>query len=155
MFGRNSLLQIPFLIVVLVLAGFGIRYAYTQGFRTIIASELASKPAETQPLSFQPLSGCGLDSHLRYENPLRCKMEMRAAAADQTQPLTFHADPLPTMTKEQSETAGGWLLLAGLGIPLSLGIAGFFGFLMFRHASRQEDEEANSPSYRDRIRSPR
>jgi len=136
MFGRNSLLQIPLVILALLLGGVGARYAFTQGMHTIVASRTTSAP-KVEPLSIQPLSGCGLDSQLRQDNPLRCQMEMRAAATER--PLVFHAQPLPTMTKAQSEAASGWFLLAGLGIPLSLGIAAFFGYVLFRHASRQPD----------------
>lgn len=141
MFGRGSLLQIPFVIAGLLLGGFVVRYAYTQGFHTIVAAERANKPPAVQPLSLEPLSGCGLDPHLQYQNPLRCQMEMRAAGAGNRQPLVFHAAPLPTMTKAQSEQASGWFLLAGLGIPLSLGIAGFFGYVLFRHATARVPED--------------
>jgi hypothetical protein len=106
------------------------RHAFTEGMQTVIASE----PKPQQAHSDSPLmsQGCQLDEHLQYVNPLRCQMEMRQAEREGHGPLVFHADPIPTMTKAESEKAGGWFMLAAFAVPLSLAAAAVLGFLILR-----------------------
>ena len=46
--------------------------------------------------------------------------------------LPAKAEPIKTMTKEQSETAGLWFVIAALAFPASLVGAGLLGFLLLR-----------------------
>jgi hypothetical protein len=141
----GHLLSIPLLIAALVLVGWVARYAFSQGMHTVIASQTASASANAPSMSVGPLSGCGLDSQMRQENPLRCQMEMRQAAADaqgENYRLVYHASQPPgaplapaTMTKAESETATGWITMAMVAIPLSLLIAGVLGFLVYAAAT--------------------
>jgi hypothetical protein len=148
MVGR--LLQLSVLIAVLVAGGWAARYAFSQGMHTVIASQATSSPANTQPVSIGPLSGCGLDSHMQQENPLRCQMEMRQAAADtqgENYRLVYHAPRPPgaamapaTMTKAESENATGWFTMAMVAIPLSLLIAVGLGFLVYAAATADRSD---------------
>ena len=105
------------------------RHAMSEGLHTIIASERPMPKVESPTLTMWD-GACKLDSNLQVANPLRCKMEMRAAGSEN--PRVFHANPIPTMTKAESETASGWFMLAAFAIPLSLGAAAILGFLLFR-----------------------
>lgn len=141
----GRLLQIPLLIAALALGGWAARYAFSQGMHTVIASEKPTSLANTQPLTVGPLSGCAFDSRMQQENPLRCQMEMRQAAADargENYRLVYHApnppaplDPPAAMTKAESETASGWFMVAMIAIPLSLLAAAGLGFLVYAAAT--------------------
>jgi hypothetical protein len=106
------------------------RHAMSEGLHTVIASERRPMPKVESPALTMWDGACKLDSNLQVANPLRCRMEMRAAGGDN--PLVFRAKPISTMTKAESESASGWFMLAVFAIPLSLGAAAFMGFLLFR-----------------------
>lgn len=140
----GRLLQIPLLMAALVIGGWAARYAFSQGMHTVVASEKATPLVSVQSPSIGPLPGCGLDSHMQYENPLRCRMEMRQAAAAGTRDgdnrLVFHApDPPVTMNKAESKTAAGWFTAAMIAIPLSLLLAGAAGFLVYCSVGKKND----------------
>jgi len=120
----KSLLMITLAIFI---GGYVARHAFSEGMHTIIAAQSARPKFESAPVT--TLGGCQLDSHLQYANPLRCRMEMRNAP-----PFPAPVAPVETMMKTQSETAGGWLMLAVFAVPLSLGLAGLLGFLLLRAA---------------------
>ena len=105
------------------------RHAMSEGLHTVIASERPMPKVESPTLTMWD-GACKLDSNLQVANPLRCQMEMRAERSEN--PLVFHAKPIPTMTKAESEKASGWFMLAAFAIPLSLGAAAVLGFLLFR-----------------------
>ncbi len=123
----STLKTLVLIALAILIGGYVARHAFSEGMHTIIAAQPAVPKFESS--SVTTLGGCQLDSHLQYSNPLRCRMEMRNATA-----LPAHAAPIETITKEQSETAGGWLMLAVFAVPLSLGLAGLLGFLLFRAA---------------------
>jgi len=109
------------------------RQAFTEGMQTIVASQPKPQAPSESP---SVLQGCQLDEHLQYANPLRCRMEMRQAERDGRGPLVFHAQPIPAMTRAQSESVTGSFMLAVFAVPLSLGIAGVLGFLIVKGSAR-------------------
>ncbi|MFL6689075.1 MAG: hypothetical protein ACJ8IR_02650 [Alphaproteobacteria bacterium] len=123
----SALKSLLMIMLAIFIGGYVARHAFSEGIHTIIAAEPATPKFESAPVT--TLGSCQLDSHLQYSNPLRCRMEMRNAPA-----FAAHVAPLETMTKAQSETASGWLMLAMFAVPLSLGLAGLLGFLLFRAA---------------------
>ncbi|HEX3945810.1 MAG TPA: hypothetical protein VHW69_17175 [Rhizomicrobium sp.] len=123
-----SVLRFLLPLVVIVIGGYVARHAFSEGMQTVIAAQPG--PAKPESETFTPLPGCQLDAKLQYANPLQCRMETRAAGDEY--PLVFHAKPIKSMTKAQSETASGWFQLAVFAVPLSLIVAALFGFLLFR-----------------------
>ena len=126
----NFFFRLVLPVIALVVGGYFARHAFSEAMHTVIASQPIQKMESS---TFGAMPGCALDSHLQYENELRCKMEMRAAGDGS--PLLIHAKPPLGMTRAQSETASGWFMLAAFAIPLSLLIAAGLGFLVFRTAS--------------------
>jgi hypothetical protein len=124
----NSVLKLSLLLAAILAGGYMARHAFSEGMHMVIAAQPGAPKVESPALT--TLSGCRLDSNLQYANPLRCRMEMRAAGNEY--PLVFHAKPIQGMTKAQSETASGWFLLAVFAVPLSLIVAALLGFLLFR-----------------------
>jgi hypothetical protein len=124
----NSILKILLVLVAIIGGGYVARHAFSQGMHMVIAAQPG--PAKVESPAISPLPGCQLDSKLQYANPLQCRMERRAAGDEN--PLVFHAKPIQSMTKAQSETTGGWFLLAVFAVPLSLIVAAVFGFLLFQ-----------------------
>lgn len=133
--GRGSLLQIPIVIAALIVGAIVGRYALSQGLHTVIASQPApAKGAAIPSMEYPSWRGCALDSYGRQENALRCKMEVRAAAAGR--PLVVHASkPIDTLTKTQSEEATAWFMVTAFAIPLALAGAAMMAYLIFRRAS--------------------
>jgi hypothetical protein len=121
---------LKYLLLIAALIGGGLlaRHAFTEGLHTVIASQPPMPKLETPSLTMWD-GPCKLDSNLQVANPLRCQMERRAAGTGT--PLVYHAKPIPTMTKAESEKAGGWFMLAAFAVPLSLGAAAVLGFLLF------------------------
>jgi hypothetical protein len=126
---RNLFFSLILPLAALVAGGYVARHAFSEGMHTVIASERGPPKYDDSP-SFGLSSACRLDSNLQYQNPLQCRMERRAAGDEN--PLVFHAKPIPTMTKADSEKASGWFMLAAFAVPLSLGVAAVLGFLLFR-----------------------
>jgi hypothetical protein len=122
-------------VIALVAGVYVARHAFSEAMHTVIASQPPIEKVDSP--TFGAMPGCALDSQLRYENELRCKMEMRAAAGEDGR-VVLHAKPPLGMTKAESETASGWFMLAAFAIPLSLLIAAGLGFLVFRAASEKE-----------------
>jgi len=56
----------------------------------------------------------------------------------QLSPPSAESKPIPTMSKEQSETASFWFIVAALAFPLALGAAALIGFVLFRSESAAE-----------------
>jgi hypothetical protein len=126
---RNLFFSLILPFAALVVGGYVARHAFSEGMHTVIASQPGPAKYDDSP-RFGVSSACRLDSHLQYQNPLQCRMEGHAAGDEN--PLVFHAKPVPTMTKAESEKASGWLMLAAFAVPLSLGVAAVLGFLLFR-----------------------
>ncbi len=119
-------LSIPKLLVSLVALVAGIfvfRYAITQAIHTVI--EAQPPPAKVEPVQFPSWEGCKIDVTGRSSpRPGRCRFQIPARIPE---PI-----PIQTMSKEQSETASLWFVLAALALPLSLGAAALGSFLLFR-----------------------
>ena len=125
--------RIPkFLLLIAGLIGGGLlfRHAFSEAMHIVIASQPGPPKVESTPLTMWGDGPCKLDSNLQATNPLACRMAMRDVGDNN--PLVFHAKPIPTMTKAESEAASGWFMLAAFAIPLSLGAAAVLGFLLFR-----------------------
>jgi hypothetical protein len=126
---RNLFFSLILPFAALVVGGYVARHAFSEGMHTVIASQPGPAKYDDSP-RFGVSSACRLDSHLQYQNSLQCRMEGHAAGDEN--PLVFHAKPIPTMTKAESEKASGWFMLAAFAVPLSLGVAAVLGFLLFR-----------------------
>jgi hypothetical protein len=131
---RNIFFKLVLPVAALVAGGYVARHAFSEGIHIVIAAQPGS-PKYDSPRATLWDGPCSLDSHLQYKNAAQCEMEKRANQGEN--PLVFHAEPPQGMTKEQSETASGWFLLAVFAIPLSLGAAALLGLLLF-HAVRAE-----------------
>ena len=115
------------------------RTGVSQGLKTVIAAEPPPGKAEQVPQPLSPLGGCTLDMQSRYSNPLRCRMEVRAAQAPSP---TATRMPVASMSKAQSERAAGWFLLAGLALPIAFAGAALLFLPVYLRAKR-EDEKAD------------
>jgi len=129
---------LPRLFMMLVAFAIGamlFRTGVSEGLKTVIASEPPPAKVEQAP-SFTGWAGCGLDEAGRFENPLRCRMEMRAA---QSTP-TIAPAPVQMMTRHESEKASGWFLLAGLAFPIALGGAALLMLTSYFGPGREDPE---------------
>ncbi|MBV9062428.1 MAG: hypothetical protein JOY77_05815 [Alphaproteobacteria bacterium] len=128
----NIFFRLVLPLVALVVGGYVARHAFSEGMHTVIASQPG--PAAYESTRIGPSPACQMESNFQVRNPLQCQMEMRASREES---LVFHAKPPQGMSKAQSETASGWFMLAALAVPLSLGAAALFAFLLF-YAARTE-----------------
>ena len=112
--------QLLFVLAAIGLALYGFRYAVSEGIRTAIASQ--PPPAKlAAPPSFSAFEGCDLGLTLYEARPSR--------PCDFTPPQNPETPaPIQTMSEADSEKAGAWFMLAGLGLPLALGFAALAGY---------------------------
>ena len=117
----NSDFNVVRLLAGLAIVGmiiFGARYSMTQAIQTIITSQPPEQKITSAP-AFD-FSGCDFGATLgqpwHYGDPSAsrpCNFELKASPVP--------AAPIPAMTKENSETASLWFLIAALALPLGLG----------------------------------
>ena len=105
------------------------RHAISEAIHVVIASEPPPARIETAPLV--NWEDCGVITTWQPSpNPRRCHMQL-------TEPVV-KAQPIPTMSKEQSREASFWFILAAFAFPLALGAAALISFVLFRSQSAAE-----------------
>ncbi len=105
------------------------RHAISEAVRVVIASQ--PPPAKVEPVRISTWDGCGLQMIGRpTTNSHHCELQLSPPSAE--------SKPIPTMSKEQSETASFWFIVAALAFPLALGAAALIGFVLFRSESAAE-----------------
>lgn len=100
---------------------YGYQYSMSQAIHTVIASQ-PPPPKLADPPRFN-FSDCDLGLTL-YGSPRKpCQFEARPLPAPQ---------PIPQMSKADSEKAGLWFLFAALALPLALGGAAVAGYWVIK-----------------------
>ena len=125
----QSLIKIGISIAAVVLAIALFCHSVSEAIHIVIASE--PPPAKMEAAPRIDWQDCGLTT--TWQSPpgqRRCQMELSPPAAK--------AQPIQTMTKEQSETASIWFIIAAFAFPLALGAAALIGFVLFRSESAAE-----------------